>query len=223
MLSQVGWDDMRGFLSAGGTLIGTARCAAFRETKGRRAAVLNLVKHGIDALVVCGGDGSLTGADRLRAEWPEHMAALLASGSSDLRSQTSRLMERRRRDEGAVREQQAPQHRRTRGLDRQRHGGDRHDDWFALSCPACADFSGATTALHRICEAVDSISSTASSHSRAFIIEVMGRNCGWLALMAAISTGADYMFIPERPPTAEDWKSSMCSVLERVRLPPCLL
>lgn len=78
--------------------------------------------------------------------------------------------------------------------------------------------SGATTALHRICEAVDSISSTASSHSRAFVIEVMGRHCGWLALMAAIATGADYMFIPERPPTAADWQSSMCSVLQRVRL-----
>lgn len=46
---------------------------------------------------------------------------------------------------------------------------------------------GAATALHRICEAVDSISSTASSHSRAFVIEVMGRHCGWLAVMAGIA------------------------------------
>lgn len=46
---------------------------------------------------------------------------------------------------------------------------------------------GAATALHRVCEAVDSISSTASSHSRAFVIEVMGRHCGWLAIMAAIA------------------------------------
>ena len=45
---------------------------------------------------------------------------------------------------------------------------------------------GAVTSLHRICEAVDSISSTALSHSRAFVVEVMGRNCGWLALTAAI-------------------------------------
>lgn len=44
----------------------------------------------------------------------------------------------------------------------------------------------------------------------------MGRHCGWLALMAAIATGADYMFIPERPPTAADWQSSMCTVLQRV-------
>jgi hypothetical protein len=46
---------------------------------------------------------------------------------------------------------------------------------------------GGLTALHRICEAVDSISSTASSHSRAFVVEVMGRHCGWLALMAGIA------------------------------------
>lgn len=80
--AQVGWDDVRGFASLGGTLIGTARCAAFREVEGRRTAALNLVKHGIDALVVCGGDGSLTGADRLRDEWPEHLAALKERGES---------------------------------------------------------------------------------------------------------------------------------------------
>lgn len=72
---------MRGFASFGGTLIGTARCAAFMQMEGRRKAVLNLVKHQIDALVVCGGDGSLTGADRLRAEWPEHMKKLLEDRS----------------------------------------------------------------------------------------------------------------------------------------------
>lgn len=73
---------MRGFASLGGTLIGTARCAAFREIEGRRTAAHNLIKHGIDALVVCGGDGSLTGADKLRAEWPEHIDALLKRGES---------------------------------------------------------------------------------------------------------------------------------------------
>jgi 6-phosphofructokinase 1 len=45
---------------------------------------------------------------------------------------------------------------------------------------------GAPTALHRICESMDNISSTASSHSRAFVIEVMGRHCGWLGLMAGL-------------------------------------
>ena len=45
---------------------------------------------------------------------------------------------------------------------------------------------GAPTALHRICESIDNISTTASSHSRAFVVEVMGRHCGWLALVAAV-------------------------------------
>jgi hypothetical protein len=48
---------------------------------------------------------------------------------------------------------------------------------------------GAPTALHRICEALDNIDSTASSHSRAFVIEVMGRHCGWLALLAGVRQG----------------------------------
>lgn len=46
---------------------------------------------------------------------------------------------------------------------------------------------GAPTALLRICEAIDNINSTAFSHSRAFVVEVMGRDCGWLALMAGIA------------------------------------
>jgi 6-phosphofructokinase 1 len=45
---------------------------------------------------------------------------------------------------------------------------------------------GASTALHRICEVVDNITTTALSHSRAFVVEVMGHNCGWLALHAGI-------------------------------------
>lgn len=77
---RVGWEDVRGFLGAGGTLIGTARSMEFKEFQGRTKAAYNLVKHGIDALVVCGGDGSLTGADRLRAEWPEHLKALVEQG-----------------------------------------------------------------------------------------------------------------------------------------------
>jgi 6-phosphofructokinase 1 len=83
---------------------------------------------------------------------------------------------------------------------------------------ACTDMTiGALTALHRICESVDSISSTASSHSRAFVIEVMGRHCGWLALLAGVATGADCVFIPEDPPKADDWETEMCDLLKSVR------
>jgi 6-phosphofructokinase len=64
----------------GGTLIGTARSAAFRTTEGRITAAYNLIKEGIDALVVCGGDGSLTGADVFRSEWPSIVQELKKQG-----------------------------------------------------------------------------------------------------------------------------------------------
>ena len=64
---------------------------------------------------------------------------------------------------------------------------------------------GADTALHRIIEALDAIDSTASSHQRTFVVEVMGRHCGYLALMASLATGANWVLIPERPPAQDDW------------------
>lgn len=99
---------------------------------------------------------------------------------------------------------------------------------------------GAPTALHRICEAIDNINSTAFSHSRAFVLEVMGRHCGWLALLAGVayvfhytsskslliycnappSGGADFIFIPERPPKGKPWEDEMCAAIQDVsRLP----
>ncbi|KAG8753277.1 6-phosphofructokinase, alpha subunit [Serendipita sp. 396] len=176
-------------MGEGGTIIGTARCAEFRTIEGRTAAVYNLIKEGINALVVCGGDGSLTGADTLRAEWPKLVA--------DLRAQDR------------ITEQQANayQHLVIVGL-----VGSIDNDM------AMTDLTiGAPTALHRICESMDNISSTASSHSRAFVIEVMGRHCGWLALMAGVSGGADFVFIPECPPTSDSWEDEMCTVISRHR------
>ena len=64
------WEDVRGWLSEGGTLIGTARCKDFTERPGRYRAAKNMIDNGINALVICGGDGSLTGADTFRGEWP---------------------------------------------------------------------------------------------------------------------------------------------------------
>lgn len=75
---------------------------------------------------------------------------------------------------------------------------------------------GCYSSLARICESVDYIEATASSHQRAFVIEVMGRHCGWLALMAGIATGADFIFIPENPP-AENWREEMCSIVKKHR------
>ena len=72
------WGDVGGVMQQGGTVIGTARCEAFRAREGRLLAARNLVERGIDRLVVIGGDGSLTGASVFRQEWPGLLADLVA-------------------------------------------------------------------------------------------------------------------------------------------------
>lgn len=58
---------------------------------------------------------------------------------------------------------------------------------------------GVDTALNNIARAVDNVKDTASSHDRAFVVETMGRNCGYLAVVSAIACGAEYSLIPEEP------------------------
>ncbi|KII89933.1 hypothetical protein PLICRDRAFT_91074 [Plicaturopsis crispa FD-325 SS-3] len=186
---RVGWDDVRGWFAEGGTLIGTARSATFRTPEGRLTAAYNLVKEGIDALAVCGGDGSLTGADVFRSEWPKLIAEL--------------------QSQGKITAAQAEKHGHLKivGL-----VGSIDNDM------ALTDMTiGAPTALHRICESIDNINTTAVSHSRAFVLEVMGRHCGWLALLAGVSAGADFVFIPENPPPADTWQDEMCEAIHRHR------
>ena len=64
------WSDVGGIIHRGGTVIGSARSEEFRTRDGRLRAARNMLRHGIDGLVVVGGDGSLTGADTFRREWP---------------------------------------------------------------------------------------------------------------------------------------------------------
>ena len=80
LIKEMAWGDVRGWLSEGGTLIGTARCMAFKERSGRLQAAKNLIIRGIDALVICGGDGSLTGADIFRGEWQGLLKELVSNG-----------------------------------------------------------------------------------------------------------------------------------------------
>lgn len=80
---------------------------------------------------------------------------------------------------------------------------------------------GTDSALHRIIEAIDAIVTTASSHQRTFILEVMGRHCGYLALVAALASEADYVFIPEWPPES-DWAPRLCAKIEQVKQILCL-
>jgi len=183
------WGAVGGILQQGGTAIGTARCQEFRTRAGRLQAVHNLLSYGIDGLVVIGGDGSLTGADMLRAEWPELVAELAA--------------------QGMLTPAQAADHPRLAivGL-----VGSIDNDMQGTDITI-----GADTALHRITEAVDAITSTAASHQRCFVVEVMGRNAGYLALMSAIATGADWVLIPESPPDVDNWEEKMCEVLKAGR------
>ena len=79
-IRKMSWDDVGGILQQGGTVIGTARCAEFLTREGRLIAARNLLQHDIDSLVVIGGDGSLTGANIFRQEWPELLAELVKTG-----------------------------------------------------------------------------------------------------------------------------------------------
>ena len=79
-IRRMGWNDVGGILAKGGTVIGTARCPAFRTREGRLAAARNVARERIDALIVVGGDGSLTGADLFRREWPGLLKELAAKG-----------------------------------------------------------------------------------------------------------------------------------------------
>ena len=79
-ISKTQWTDVSNIIQLGGTVIGSARCAAFRERDGRKVSALHLIEHGIDHLCVIGGDGSLTGANMLRSEWSEFVTELLQEG-----------------------------------------------------------------------------------------------------------------------------------------------
>ncbi len=183
------WDDASGILQRGGTVIGTARCAAFRTREGRLTAAKHLLECGIDRLVVIGGDGSLTGANLFRQEWSSLLAELVQTGgvSAEVAERHAYLS-----IVGLV--------------------GSIDNDFYGTDMTI-----GADTALHRITTALDQISSTAVSHRRSFVVEVMGRNCGYLALMSALAGGADYAFFPERPPSVDDWETQMCDLLKAGR------
>lgn len=189
LIKKMEWSDVRSYLFTGGTAIGTARCAAFRERKGRLAAARNMIANGIDALIVCGGDGSLTGADLFRSEWPSLTAELVETGVLTAKEvapyKTLTIV-------GLV--------------------GSIDNDMSLTDATI-----GAFSSLERISEMVDYIDATAKSHSRAFVVEVMGRHCGWLGLMSGLSTGADYIFIPERPPKAGKWQEELKAVCSRHR------
>jgi 6-phosphofructokinase 1 len=180
------WDSVGGILQQGGTIIGTARSDEFRTREGRRQAAMNLVQLGIDGLIVIGGDGSLTGADIFRHEWASLLSELVQSGEimAELAAKHPNLV-----IVGMV--------------------GSIDNDFSGTEITI-----GTDSALHRITDAVDAITSTAASHQRTFIVKVMGRNCGYLALYGALATGADWVLIPEAPPNVDNWQDVMVERLK---------
>ncbi|MEQ2167851.1 hypothetical protein GOODEAATRI_008245 [Goodea atripinnis] len=182
------WHSVTDIIQLGGTVIGSARCKDFQTREGRIAAAFNLVKKGITNLCVCGGDGSLTGANIFRSEWSGLLDELV--------------------QKGRIRDTDAKQYNKLNivGL-----VGSIDNDFCGTDMTI-----GADSALHRIMEIVDAIMTTANSHQRTFVLEVMGRHCGYLALVSALASGADWLFIPEAPPL-EGWENRMCARLERSR------
>ncbi|OKL48772.1 6-phosphofructokinase [Boudabousia marimammalium] len=187
-IRPLGWSDVSSILHKGGTVIGTARSKAFREREGMRQAAKNLLAYGIDRLIVIGGDGSLTGTNEFRLLWPELVQELVEMGE--------------------ITQADADEHPALMicGL-----VGSIDNDLVGSDMTI-----GADSALHRIMEAIDDISSTAASHQRTFVVEVMGRHCGYLPLMAGIAGGCDYVFIPEVPPE-DGWEDELATKLKAGR------
>lgn len=145
-LTPMGARDVGGIIQKGGTILGSARCPEFKTEPGRRQAIRSLNQHGIDALVVIGGNGSQTGANAL-AQMNFPVVGVASTIDNDLYGSEITI--------------------------------------------------GVDTALNVALEAIDRLKVTASSHQRAFLVEVMGRDCGYLALMAGLAGGAEASLIPE--------------------------
>lgn len=133
-------------IQRGGTVLGTARCLEFKEESVQAEAAKICKKHGIDGLVVIGGDGSYRGAQALAAHG---INTIGVPGTIDLDI-------------------------------------------------ACTDYTiGFDTAVNTAMEAIDKVRDTSSSHERCSIIEVMGRNAGYIALWCGVASGAEDILIPE--------------------------
>lgn len=147
-IHDMGRRTVSGIIQKGGTILQTARCLEFKETKGQRLGLRRLNEEEIDGLIIIGGDGSLRGGLALhKMGFP----VLGAPGSID-------------------------------------------------NDIAGTDMSiGVDTALNTIVRALDALRDTAASHERAFLVEVMGRNCGYLAVVGGILGGAEMACIPEAP------------------------
>ena len=134
-------------IQRGGTILGTARCMEFTTEEGQKLGAEICRKHGIDGVVVIGGDGSYRGAQALSKQG---INTIGIPGTIDLDI-------------------------------------------------ACTDYTiGFDTAINTAMEAIDKVRDTSSSHERCSIIEVMGRNAGYIALWCGVANGAEDILLPEK-------------------------
>ena len=137
----------------GGTILYTARSEEFKTEEGQLKAIANLKKHGIEGLVVIGGEGTYKGAEALTKRG---FPCVAVPGTID------------------------------------------------NDIPGTQFTIGFDTALNTVIDAIDKIRDTATSHERTFIIEVMGRSAGHIALWAGLSGGAESILVPEEPFNIEE-------------------
>lgn len=147
--TPLSYRDVAGTMERGGTILRTARCPEFKVASVREEGAQKLKKHGIEALIIIGGDGSLTAAYLLNEDHGIPCVGIPGSIDNDI-----------------------------------------------FGTDMCI---GVDTCLNTVMEAIQKLKDTASSHERAFIVEVMGRECGYIAMMAGIITGAEASIIPEIP------------------------
>ncbi len=141
-------------LQRGGTVLRTARCDQFLEPEGRRAGAETLRRHGVDGLIVVGGDGSFRGAQLLQEEHGVPVVGIPATIDNDINGTDVSI--------------------------------------------------GFNTALDVALDAVDRLRDTGASHDRLFLVEVMGRRAGHIALSVGVAGGAEAIVVPEAPlPAAE--------------------
>lgn len=134
-------------IQRGGTILGTARCLEFKKAEYQKKGAEICKKHGIDGIVVIGGDGSYRGAQAL-SRLGINTVGLPGTIDLDI---------------------------------------------------ACTDYTiGFDTAVNTAMEAIDKVKDTSSSHERCSIIEVMGRNAGYIALWCGIANGAEDVLLPEK-------------------------
>ena len=139
--------DVSDIIQRGGTILGTARCLEFKHAEGQEKGADICRKHGIDGIVVIGGDGSYRGAQALSRNG---INTIGLPGTIDLDI-------------------------------------------------ACTEYTiGFDTAVNTAMQAIDRVKDTSSSHERCSIIEVMGRDAGYIALWCGIANGAEDILLPEK-------------------------